>query len=138
MNLRGSSKRGVGIFSRVVIFFLKIRPPHTQLLWLYLCAHAVILQCLICHGLAYAITANGACLHLLSPSSCNVPLLQCFLLNITPCTTAQVGGRTFERKAPFATTSFKKGGGGVGGHIFEGGPIFERLRYYLSPGNQLT
>ena len=30
-------------------------------------------------------------------------LLRCFLLNI-------MGGCTFERKAPFATTSFKKGG----------------------------
>ena len=38
-------------------------------------------------------------------------------------TTAQIGGRTFERKAPFATTSFKKGCG----LIFEGGPIIEKL-----------
>ena len=38
-----------------------------------------------------------------------------------------MGGRTFEIKAPFATTSFKKGGGG--GRIFEGGLIFGRLRY---------
>ena len=38
-----------------------------------------------------------------------------------------MGGRTFERKAPFATTSFKKGGG----CIFEGGLIFGRLRYVL-------
>ena len=50
-----------------------------------------------------------------------VPLLTqcCFLLNITACTTActaactaaSIGGHTFEREAPFATTSFKKGGG---------------------------
>ena len=33
--------------------------------------------------------------------------------------------RERERKAPFATTSFKKGGG----HIFMGGLIFGRLRY---------
>ena len=43
-----------------------------------------------------------------SPSSCTVLLLQCFLLNITACTTAQLGGCTFERRAPFAT---KKGVG---------------------------
>ena len=40
-----------------------------------------------------------------------------------------MGGRTFERKAPFATTSFKKGGG----RIFEGGLIFGRLRYCCRP-----
>ena len=37
-------------------------------------ALAVVLQCLFCHVLAYAITANGVCLHLLVP-----PLAQyCF------------------------------------------------------------
>ena len=36
-----------------------------------------------------------------------------------------MGGRTFERKAPFATTPFKKGGG----RIFKGGLIFGRLWY---------
>ena len=30
MNLSGSSKRGVGVFARVVIFLLKICPPHMQ------------------------------------------------------------------------------------------------------------
>ena len=60
------------------------------------------------HVLAHAITANGVCLHLLVP-----PLAQCCfhrcLLNITACTVAQIGGCTFERKAPFATPSFTKG-----------------------------
>ena len=59
-----------------------------------------------------------------SPSFCTVLLLQCFLLNITACTVAQIGGRTFERKALFATTSFKKGVG----LISKGGRIFERLQ----------
>ena len=41
-----------------------------------------------------------------SPSSCTVLLLGCFLLNITACSTAaQLGGYTFERRAPFAATS---------------------------------
>ena len=59
-----------------------------------------------------------------SPSSCTVLFLCCFLLNITACTAAQLSGHTFERRAPFATTSFKKGGGS----IFEGGLIFGRLQ----------
>ena len=40
-------------------------------------------------------------------------------------TVAYLGGRAFERKAPFATNSLKKSGG----CIFEGGLVFERLRY---------
>ena len=31
MNLQSSSRRGVGIFLRVVIFLSKVHPPHTQL-----------------------------------------------------------------------------------------------------------
>ena len=59
-----------------------------------------------------------------------VPLLTqcCFLLNITACTTActaaSMGGHTFEREAPFATTSFKKGAG----LIFEGMGLFSRVK----------
>ena len=33
----------------------------------HLCTHAVILQCLFCHVLAYAISVYGVCLHLLVP-----------------------------------------------------------------------
>ena len=55
------------------------------------------------------ITANGDCLHLLVR---NVLLLWYSLLKITSCTTAQIGGCTVKRKAPFATTSIKKKGGG--------------------------
>ena len=105
-------KEGVGVFSRVVIFLSKIRPPHTQLVYspCYLCMQWFCYAS-FCHALAYATTANGVCLHLLVPgSSCTVLLLHCFLLNITACTAAQLGGCTFERRAPFATTSFKKGG----------------------------
>ena len=56
-------KEGVGVFLKVVIFLLKIRPPYMQLV-MYVC---VIFQCLFCHALAYAITANDICLHLLVP-----------------------------------------------------------------------
>ena len=44
-----------------------------------------------------------------------------FLLAMTACTTAKMGGRTFGRKAPFATILFKK----LGGLVFDSGPIFE-------------
>ena len=37
-----------------------------------------------------------------------------------------------ERRAPFATTSFKKGGGG---HILDGGFIFGRLGTIDEPSN---
>ena len=45
------------------------------------------------------------------------PFAQCCFLgascsNIAACTVAYIGGCTFKRKAPFAKTSFKKGGGG--------------------------
>ena len=36
-----------------------------------------------------------------------------------------ISGHNFEKKAPFATTSFKKGGG----LIFKDGPIYKRLWY---------
>ena len=65
--------------------FSDICTPHTrqvQLVQPYLCRHAVILQCLFCNALAYAITANGVCLHLLVP-----PLTQFF------------SGPTFQRRA---------------------------------------
>ena len=46
---------------------------------------------------------------------------------LTTCTTVWIGRHTFERKAPFGTTSFEKRRGGL---IFKGGPIFERLWYW--------
>ena len=67
--------------------------------------HAVILLCLcscLCNNSKWCLPS------FVSPSSCTVLLLCCFLLNITACTAAQLGGCTFERRAPFATTSFKK------------------------------
>ena len=50
MNLSDSSKKGVGVFSRVVIFLSKIRPPHTQLVQPLLLAHVVMqmVSALIC------------------------------------------------------------------------------------------
>ena len=110
------------------MFLLQIRPPHMEL---YLCAHAVILQCLLfffCRGLAYAITANGVCLHLLVP-----PLAQyCFFG--ASCLTQLLVLLTnrwayFQEKSTLAsgkaTTSVKKGGWAY----FRGWPIFERLWY---------
>ena len=74
---------------------------------------------------AYLCNNSKLCLpSFVSPSSCTVLLLGCFLLNITACTAAQLGGHTFERRAPFAATSLKKGVG----RIFKGGLIFRRLR----------
>ena len=113
MNLRSSSKREVGILLRVVIFLSKICPPHTRLVYPCVSEHVAILQFVMC-------SVNGVWLHLL------VPLLAqcCFfgaLVNITNCMYygINIGRCTFERKAPFTTTSFKV--------IFKGGPIFERL-----------
>ena len=71
------SKRGVGdIFESCDISLKKTLPTShavSQTLFMYA---LVILQCLFCHALVYAITAN-----LLVPS-----LLRSLLLNITPCT----------------------------------------------------
>ena len=104
----GSSKREMGLFLRVVIILSKIRPSNTQLVYLYLCTHGVILQCFFCYALAYAITANDLCLHLLVPPHSKY----CFFsASYSACTIAQIGGRTIERKAAFATTLLKKGGG---------------------------
>ena len=103
MNLSGSSKRGVGIFLRVVIFLLKIHPPHTQLVSPYLCT---LLQCFSFLALAYAITASGVCLHLLVP-----PLAQCCFFGASCCMYYGINRwMYFERKARFATASFKKAG----------------------------
>ena len=97
MNLCGSSKREVGVFLRVVIFLLRIRPPHTShAVSLALCTHAVILHCLFCHAPAYAITS---CLASFDSALCN----------------------NFIQKS---------------GLIFEGGPIFRRLRYNKQTNKQ--
>ena len=63
-----------------------------------------------------------------SPSSCTVLLLWCFLLNITTCTVVCINrwGCAFERKSLCATTSFK----GCG-PIFENRPIFEIIAHVL-------
>ena len=53
----------VDIFSKVVIFYGHL----TCSLALFMYMHAVILQCLFCHVLAYAIIANGTCLYSLVP-----------------------------------------------------------------------
>ena len=81
-----SSKRGVSVFLRVVIFLSKICPPHTQSrpIVMYPCSDSAmpLLSC--------------ACLSTLclpsftSPSSCTVC---CFLLNITTCTMADWIGK---------------------------------------------
>ena len=56
-----------------------------------------------------AITANGVCLHLLVPPAASVVLLA-YRINRW--------AYTFERKAPFATTSSKKGGGHIFGRLW--------------------
>ena len=86
-------KVGMGVFSKVVIC-----PPHKWLV--YSCMPTMILQCFFCN--------SKWCLpSFVSPSSCIVLFFQCFLPNITACTAAGIGGRTSERKAPFAKISFK-------------------------------
>ena len=55
------------------IFLSKICPPHMQV-------HTVILQC---HAFAYAVTANGVCLH---PSSYTQYCFFGFVADITTCT----------------------------------------------------
>ena len=77
MKLRGSPNMGVGLFSKLVIFLLKIRPPHTQL---YLCNHAVFcnasLSCsCLCNNSKWCLSSS------VSRSSCTVLLLWCFLLH---------------------------------------------------------
>ena len=134
MKLSDSYKRGKGVFWRVNCgISLEIHPPHTQLAYPLLFVHVVILECFV---LSCACLSNNSkwCL----PSCWSLLLLlRYFLLNITPCIAAQIGGRIFRRKSPFATTSFKKGGG----CIFESGLIFRlifgRLRYAHSSNNCL-
>ena len=83
-----------------------------------LCTLAVILQCLFCHALGYAITANGVCLHLLAP-----PLAQCCPL--TARSTPKIGAGALREKHPLQQLPSKRGGG-----TFEGEAIFGRLRQW--------
>ena len=106
-NLSSSTKRGVGVFSRVVIF---LHPLHMQLVCLVM--YAVILQCLLRHAFAH-----GVCLHLLVR-----PLAPCCFFRA--CTAAQIGVLSRERHLLRQLHSKKEGG-----LIFKGGPIFGRLRY---------
>ena len=65
-----------------MIFLSKIRPPHMQLVWPYLCKHAVILQRLFCHEL----NNSKWCLpSFVSTSPCTMLLPRCLLLNLTAC-----------------------------------------------------
>jgi len=82
MNLSSVSKRGVGDIFESCDISLEKTLPTSHAVSQALFMHAlVILQCLFCHALIYAITANSVFLHLLVP-----PLLQSLLLNIIPCT----------------------------------------------------
>ena len=85
----------------------------------------MILQCLFSHVLAYTITANGVCLHLLVP-----PLAQCCFFGASCLTWQHVlqhkwVGVLSREKHPLQQLHSKKGGE----RIFEGGLIFGRLRY---------
>ena len=95
MNLKWYLKEGVGIFSRVVIFLSTIRPPHTVSLALVICTCSdSVMPLLLC-----ACLCNNSkwCLpSFVSPSSCTVLLLHCFLLNIRASNAAQLGGHTFK------------------------------------------
>ena len=115
-------KEGV-VYFRELLYFSRKYTHLTHSLALVICACSdsamSLLSCAcLCNNSKWCL------LSFVSPSSCTVLLLCCFLLNITACTAAQSGGCTFERRAPFATTVFKKGCG----QIFEGGLIFGRLR----------
>ena len=115
MKLKSSSKREVGVFSRVVIFPSKICPLHTVSLPLLM--HVVIPRCffttITLHVSAHAITANGVYFHLLVP--CTVLLLWC-------CLHMYYGINSlvyFQEKSTLCNNFFKK----EDGLIFEGGPI---------------
>ena len=113
MNLRSSSKRGGHIFKSCDISFENTPTSHPVSLALLMYAYSGSAMPL----LSYTCLRNNSkwCL-----PSC--PLASLVLLAyITACNTAYIGGHTFERKAPFATTSFKR----------EGGLIFETLQYIL-------
>ena len=98
-------KQGGGHILESCDISLKITPtlPSTQSNPIYVCMQLFFNAPFF----IYVIAANSVCLHLLVP-----PLVQCcfFLLNITACTVAKIGGHTIKRTAPFATTLFKKGG----------------------------
>ena len=119
--LKWLSKRGVGVFSRVVIFLLKLHPPHTHLThsWSSQLLHAVILQCL------FICLCKYACLHLLVP-----PLTQycCFFsaFRLYNCTYYTIKSwHNLERKVSFVTTLFKRGEGD--GLILERGAYFQAI-----------
>ena len=96
MNYSGSSKKRVGVIFQVSTSRMQLVYPTD--------VQVMILECLSCHA------ANGLCLNLLVPPLPQyITLLWCFLLNITACTTAEIGGHTLKRKTPFAMTLFKKG-----------------------------
>ena len=110
MNSSGSTKRGVGVFLRVVIYPLKNTPTSHAVSLALLCMHAVmpLLSCIS--------NSSKWCLpSLVSPSSCTVLLLA----YITACTVVGVLSRG---KHPLQQLHSV-------GQIFEGGPIFERLPY---------
>ena len=116
MNFSGSSKRGVGVFSRVVIFLLKIRPPHMQLvIVMYACSDSampLLSRTCLCNNSKWCLPS------FVSSSSYTVLLLQ----------HKWVGVRLGE-KHPLQPLYSKKGGG----LIFDSGPIFERLWYMYPP-----
>ena len=114
MKLRGSPNMGVGLFSKLVIFLLKIRPPHTQL---YLCNHAVFcnasLSCsCLCNNSKWCLSSS------VSRSSCTVLLLWCFLLHNPMYYIINISGHIFKKKHPLQQLYSKKGR-----------PIYWRLRY---------
>ena len=80
----------------------------------------MILGCLRCHELAYAITANGVCLHLLVPQHCTS---WCFLHSLNKWAYFRETTNTLQQ-----LHSKKRGG-----IIFKGGLIFGRSCTSLTP-----
>ena len=117
---------GWDVFSRVVIYLKNTPTSHAVSLALVMYTHVVILQSLFCHTFAYAITANSIWLRLLVP-----PLAQCccFLLNITACTAALIGGCTVrrERKRPLQQLHSKRGVG-----LLRGWACFQEITVHIN------
>ena len=117
MNLSSFSKRGLGIFLRVVMYIPlgNIPASHTVSLVLVMytcCDSAMPLLSCIC----LCITANGVRLHLLAPS-----LAQCCFFGAS----CYCWGILSRERHPLQQFHSKR----KGGLIFEGKTIFGRLQY---------
>ena len=110
MNLSGTSKRRVGVFSRVVIFLSKNTPTSRAVslaLVMYACSDSAMPL------LSFTCLCNNSKLCLppfVSPSSCKVLLRWCFLLNCMYCSIN--GWAYFREKSTLCNNFIHKRGGG--------------------------